>query len=364
MFLGAPENLWQEVFSRFAAIARMDPWAWFGENLSFAIHPDGYAEPFFVHPAAGRYGCGRRSLAIVYGWNGDALYRMVGNSPGARHLLTRSLEITLVVATMRKVKDTSGLERQTASAFATVPDDPEAEIPVFVSFRPGWMPWHLSRVEVESSAKVLNQALGVFLRAEENVSLVRQGNPAMLWVRRQEGGKWNEGWASKGAFREFGQKRAFDIAKGKVDEVLALPGTMEPVSVDFDVIPQIALVNADAVKLRGEDGRIPMGYFFAIQKFSENGAPSLNALESGIYYPASDIGSLDKFFHDILVKFFIKAKARPGTIVVSTERMRGMLRPLQMQVPFKIVFHEKIPSYDMLFSAIAAAIAKDGAGGK
>lgn len=359
MHLGAPEELWREVFSRFAAIVRMNPWAWFGENHAFAIHPHGYSEPFFVHPCDGRYGCGRRSLAIVYGWNGDALFRLVGNSAGMRHAVTRSLEIPLVVATMRKVENTSELERQTAASFASMPDGSNAEIPVFVSFRPGWMPWHLSRVEVESSAKVLNQALGVFLRAEEDVSLVNQDNGAMQWVRRQEeGGKWDEGWTAKGAFQEFGQKRAFSLDKDLVGKVLALPDTMEPVSVDFDVIPQIALLNTDTVKLRGEDGRIPMGYFFAIQNFTEGGVASLNALESGIYYPASDIGSIGKFFHNVLAKFFLKSKARPKTIIVATERMRGILRPLQMEVPFKTVFHERLPSYDLLFKTVAAAVAR------
>lgn len=361
MFLGTPDALWKEVFAKFHSVDRLRPWRWFKEVHSFAIHPKGYAEPFFIHPLGGRFK-GEKGLAIVYGWNGDALLRETFVPDEPRHLATRSFELPLVICAMRDKKPLAEMELETVKAFGTDADKDGAEAPTFTSFRPGWLPWHLSRVEVQSTATVLNQVLGVFLRAEEDISLIEQGNSSMVWVRRQDeaSGKWEEGWTRKRPFVEFGAKRKLELKDDTIAKILALPDTMPTVSIDFDAVPKLSLISRDAVKIRGEDGRLPMGYFFAIQNFVEDGKPSVAALDSGVIYPASDLGSISRFFHDILAKFFLKKKSRPKVIVVSSERMRGILRPLQMQVPFKIVFHEQIPSYTLLLKVVESAVATGG----
>lgn len=366
-FLGTDSAVWAELFSRFAAIAHMGVFDWFEESHSFAIHPDGYAEPFFVHPCAGRYSCDK-GLLIVYGWNAEALCRRMAAGAENTHIETRSFEMPIVLCALRKKGTLSQLEQLTADTFAKSSDKagPEDDIPVFVSFRPGWMPWHLSKVEVESSAKVLNQALGIFLRAEEDISLVEQRNPAQIWVRRWDGkeNKWEEGWAVRPPFMEFGSNRPLELTERTIERVLALPQTMPTISVDFDIVPKLALLNKEAVKLRGEDGRVPLGYLFAIQQFAAGGPESKPvASETGVFYPASDIGSLHKFFPTILCKFFTKAKARPREIVVSSERMSVFLRPLQLKIPFRITFHEKIPEYLKILAMVRMAVSAQKSGG-
>lgn len=359
MFLGTPEALWQEVFSKFRSIDRLKPWGWFKDIHSFAIHPRGYAEPFFVHPLGRRFNC-ERGLVVVYGWNGNALFRETSVPAEPRHAATRLFEIPLVICAMRDKRHLAEMEIETISQFGTDEEKESQTAPNFTSFRPGWLPWHLSQVEVQSTATVLNQALGVFLRAEEDISLIEQGGASMIWVRRQNDstGKWEEGWTRQRPFSEFGSGREFRLKEETIEKLLALPDTMPPVSIDFDAVPRLSLLSRDAVKVRGEDGRLPMGYFFALQKFEEGGKPTMAALDSGVIYPASDLGSLPRFFHDILAKFLLKKKARPKEIIVSSERMRGILRPFQLQVPFKTVFHENIPSYGMLLKLVESAVAK------
>lgn len=357
-FLGTPNALWGEMFSKFATIARMRPWKWFLERHSFAIHPEGYAEPFFVHPCRGRYAC-EKGLVIVYGWNADALYRRLISGGDKTHGETRSLEMPIVLCALRKWGDLSQLEQLTAKTFGGVGEDTSGDIPAFVSFRPGWMPWHLGSVEVESTAKVLNQTLGVLLRAEEDISLVEQLGPSRTWVRRWkvEDSKWEEGWVGTPAFSEFGEGRPLSVSAKALEKLNALPQTMPPISIDFDIVPKLALLNKEAVSLRGEDGRLPLGYLFAIQPFGD--APADAAVpppDTGVFYPASDIGALFKFLPSVLVKFLTKAKARPHEIIVSSERMRSILRPLQLKLPFKIVFHEKIPEYAKILSLVRGAV--------
>ena len=357
-FLGTPNDLWAEVFSKFATISRMRPWKWFAERHSFAIHPEGYSEPFFVHPCRGRYACDK-GLVIVYGWNADALYCRLIAGGDKNHGETRSLEMPIVLCSLRKWGDLSQLEQLAATTFGNAKEGDE-EVPAFVSFRPGWMPWHLSKVEVESTAKVLNQTLGVLLRAEEDISLVEQLGPNRTWVRRwkTEDSKWEEGWTLKPPFTEIGEGRPISVSDKAVEKVNALPQTMPAISIDFDIVPKLALLNKDAVNLRGEDGRLPLGYLFAIQQFgpltAEGAKPP--APETGVFYPASDIGSLYKFLPSALVKFLTKSKARPKEIIVSSERMRSILRPLQLKIPFKTVFHEKIPEYAKILNMVKGAV--------
>ena len=357
-FLGTENSLWQDVFSKFATIVRMNPWKWFGERDVFAIHPDGYSEPFFVRPCHGRYAC-ERGLVIVYGWNANALFYRLAAGGDALHSETRSHEMPIVLCALRKWGDLSQMEQLAAKTFAGVGDNPAGEVPAFVSFRPGWLPWHLSRVEVESTGKVLNQVLGVLLRAEDDISLIEQTVPGRIWVRRHvaETDKWEEGWTAIQPFVEFGTGRKIGLSDGDVEKLLALPQTMPAISIDFDVVPKLSLLNAKTVQLTGEDGRLPLGYLFAIQPFgvAADGAAAPPP-ETGVFYPASDIGSIPKFLLSILVKFLLKSKARPKEIVVSSERTRGILRPLQMRVPFKIVFHEKIPEYMKLLTLVRGAV--------
>ena len=115
-FLGTPNDLWTEVFSKFATISRMRPWKWFAERHSFAIHPDGYSEPFFVHPCRGRYACDK-GLVIVYGWNADALYCRLIAGGDKNHGETRSLEMPIVLCSLRKWGDLSQLEQLAATTF-------------------------------------------------------------------------------------------------------------------------------------------------------------------------------------------------------------------------------------------------------
>lgn len=355
-YLGTPNELWAEMFSKFATIARMRPWPWFLERHSFAIHPEGYSEPFFVHPCRGRYAC-EKGLAIIYGWNADALFRRLIAGGDRNHGETRSLEMPVVLCALRKWEDLSQLEQLTATTFAGAKEG-DKEVPAFVSFRPGWMPWHLGHVEVESTAKVLNQTLGVLLRAEEDISLIEQAAPGRTWVRRwdEKDSKWEEGWTGTPAFVEFGEGRPLSVSDKELAALNALPQTMPPISIDFDIVPKLALLNKEAVTLRGEDGRLPLGYLFAIQAFGPVAGAKPPPPETGVFYTASDIGSLFRFIPSVLAKFLLKAKARPAEIIVSSERAREILRPLQLKLPFKLIYHEKIPEYAKILAMVKGAV--------
>ena len=355
ILLGTPLGLWRDAFRRFETILRLSPWGWFSGADAFAIHPDGYDEPFFVHPVDGEFG-GGKGLALVYGWNGDALFRQLRR--GIPHALTRSYEIPFVLCAVRPPAAITPLERNILETVGEPVEGREA-VPVLVSFRPGWLPWHLSRVEVESTARVLEQALGVLLRTEHNRELAFPAKPAgQTWVRRRDAkvGRWEEGWTALRPFRDPGEGRDMELPEKLVAEAAALPDDVPSLEVACDIVPKIALLTPDAVKIRGEDGRIPLGYFFAISPYGSEsaGVPS----ESGVFYPAGDIGSLRKFFPNVLVKYFVAKRRRAREIVVSSPRMMDILRPLQLRIPFRLTFHERLPSFDRVHALVAKAVAE------
>ncbi len=359
-FLGTDIGLWKDVFRRFATISRLSPWGWFGEGDCFAVHPQGYAEPFFIHRSDGRFGTVGTGIVIVYSISGEALYRRL--QAGIPHAATRSFEIPFVLCAMRKADKVTSLERSLCEQ-AGGQAGADGSLPVFVSFRPGWMPWHLSTVEVKSTAAVLDQALGVFLRAETDRALLYPPGPPRalaLLARRQQGegkGHWSDASLLAPAFTEPFAKRDMEVPAKLLESAGALPDEMGAVELACDVIPKIALLNPETVKLRGEDGRIPLGYFFAV--CPHGGGPLPTQLsDNGVFYPASDIGSLYKFFPNMLVKMFLAKKRRPKEIFVSSQRMMQILRPLQPHIGFRMTFNEKLPHYDALRDMVARVVAE------
>lgn len=354
MLLGTEINLWRELFRKFDTIVHLSPWKWFGASHCFAIHPVGEKEPIFVHSCE-RVLRGLNGFILIRGWNGEALYRQIVSGATSSH--TRTLEIPYILCAMHDAKALTENELNIISRVGMSAEGKD-KLPVFVSNRPGWMPWHLSKSDVELSIKVLDQALGVFLRSESSEDDFVKPHPDRFWVRRQlSQGKWEEGFALFRPFVEFGHGRSPELAEDLVKRVLALPDDMPTVEIGVDIIPKIALLNPEAVTTRGEDGRIPLGYFFGICPYGTEKVSGAS-IENGVFYPLDDIGALHKFFPNLLSKSFIRKGHRPREIVVSSLRMMNILRPLQLLVPFKMTLHERLPNYEQLFKMVSKVVSE------
>ncbi len=352
MLLGTEINLWRELFRKFDTVVRLSPWKWFGGNHCFAIHPHGEREPVFVHNCE-RVLKGLNGFILIRGWNAEALYRQIIS--GSMRSNTRSLEIPYVLCAMHDAKALTANELHIISSVGMGIEGKD-KLPVFVSNRLGWMPWHLSKSDVALSIKVLDQALGVFLRGESAEDDFLAPHADRFWVRRQlPDGKWEEGFAQFRPFVEFGHGRSPELSDDLIKKVLALPADLPPIEIGFDIIPKIALLSPEAVPTRGEDGRIPLGYFFGICPYGTEKVSGAS-IENGVFYPLDDIGSLHKFFPNLLSKVFIKKGHRPKEIVVSSLRMMNILRPLQLLVPFKMTLHEKLPNYEQLFKMVSKVV--------
>lgn len=338
----------RDLYRKFDALMHMSSMKWFGVDDCFAIHPKGRAEPVFVHPIS-QSAPGNGGFFLIDGWAAEALNRRIKH--GMPHAKTRGHEVPYLLCAMAPANAISEEQRQLAIE-AGYDVETRSVVPAFASFRPGWLPWRFTAAEVSLAVEILDQALGVLLRCESDKSIVYAKNPGVVWVRRRrEDGGWDEGWTDYKPFVEPFADRQMEVPENLIESVMKLPDDMPPVEFAFDCVPALSLRFGDSVKIRGEGGRMPMGYFFAFCPHGDSVKP-VEIKDNGVFYPANDLGSLRKFFPNAIARFFLEKGRRSKEILVSSGRMMEILRPLQMRIPFKMTFHEKLPNYDALLAMV------------
>ena len=346
---GVETALWKSLFHRFASVVRLGPWSWLGAHDFFGIRPEGEKEPVFIHFQESDTAA-EPGLTLVLGWQAEGLYRNV--LAGIDHTAMRSYEIPLVRAYLRPLAELTSVEREIFEA-SGLPVDANGRAPVFVRYRPGWMPWILDHADAALCDIVFNQILGVLLRAETDKALIARTDPASVWVRAFDNGEWTEGWERLRPFREHGPGPKSMPPDDLIAKVAALPESMPCVEVGLDILPKVALVNAEIVK-RCAGGRMPLGYFFAVADAStEAKSPSL---ESGVLYPCDDIAGMWDVIPRSLLGAFESLGRRPREISVSSHLMMAFLRPLQTRIHFKLTFHEKLPQFDSVLALTRAIV--------
>ncbi len=349
---GVEQTRWQSLFRKVASIVRLNPWGWLGPHDFFGVRADRATEPVFFHfhesDSAESPG-----LTMVFGWQAEGLYRHV--VAGIDHVAMRSYEIPLVRAYLRPLDELTPVERAIFDATGLEPDD-KGRVPVFVSYRPGWMPWVLDAEDAAYVDVILNQALGVLLRAETDKSIVARADPTTVWVRAYDAQAkdWTEDWERLRPFRDHIPGPKSMPSETLIAEANALPETLAGIEADLDIVPKAALVNAEIVK-KCAGGRMPLGYLFAVADASP-GAPELACLGSSVFYPCDDIAGLWNVIPESLLRVFTSLGRRPHEIAVSSGLMMAFLRPLQTRIHFKLTFHEKLPRFDAVLERTRAIV--------
>ncbi len=349
---GVPAALWHSIFHKFASIVRIGPWGWLGPHDFFGIQTANVAEPVFIHFHESD-SVENPGLTMVFGWTGEGLFRNV--LAGIDHAAMRSFEIPIVRAYLRPLAELTPTEREIFEA-AEIELDDKGRSPVFVSYHPGWMPWILDETDAKRVDAILNQTLGVLLRAENDKSIVARTDPLTVWVRAfdEKSKDWKEGWERLRPFHEYAPGLKSMPSDGLFAKANALPETLGPVEVGLDVVPKVALVNAEIVKkCAGE--RMPLGYLFAVGDASPENA-AVACLGSSVLYPCEDIAGMWNVVPEFLLHVFVSLGRRPREIAVSSQLMMAFLRSLQTRIHFKLTFHEKLPRFDAILERTRALV--------
>lgn len=329
-------------FSRISALA---PWRWQGVSGVFAVHPPSRSNPSFV--CFGNVGpSGEEGIAIADGFDEFLSYAELRDARAA--FIGCYWRDGGLTNTERRLCELSG-----------IPADKDGRLPVFVSHRPGWTPWTLSPDEVLHATEILDQALGVFLRMDKDGYFINSDRPGYVWVRCREKNSagWSEGWVNPGIYRSASSANKVVQDGELIDLVSSLPDTLDPVSVDARMVPGMICAMPSATDMRGEGGRLPLGYFCSITPYGSK-KRGIDRENSAIVYPGDGAKRFDLFLQQMLLEHFKRHGARARQVVVPSLGMMKCFEPLQFIFPMKITIHKDNPQFEAAYSKICGLVAR------
>ena len=346
----------QSLYRKFAAIIRLAPWKWLAPHDYFGIMPAGCAEPVFFHfnPAAATGG--EDELVLAFGWEASATLRMV--SAGALdHPSMHLYEQPIARCRLRSIERMTPVERAFLK-MSGFPADARGRAPVFICYRPGWLPWMLKGTDVAFCDSLLDQGLGVLLRSEADDSIVRRADPSSVWVRSTDGkGEWKEAWTPVPPFHGLRPSVSSMPSADLIRKVSALPVGPDYAEVDLDILPQFPFLKPEELS-KFKNGLIPLSYFLALCASGPDVRPDKSCICNCIIYSGGNIARMWNEMAGSILEFFIEAGRRPREIAVSSRRMMNFLRPLQTKFRFKLTFHQSLPNYEAVLAHSRAMIQK------
>ena len=220
------------------------------------------------------------------------------------------------------------------------------------SYMPGYIPMPVKDDEVDRSlAAVLYECYGLMMRFEEDPSLVmKYASERALFARRQDGsGTWQDAKftlppdqgvarAERVALRndDLAAAKKLPIEKGEAWDVdfMALPSWRTR-----EKRPRILYIFAAVAEESRE--RIAWDRMSVGDISADDNDP--HTILSG---PAAGLQRLWESHAQRLLRAMLRAGRVPGTVNVRSSRVMRFLRPLAMQIPFKMVQHAKLDALD------------------
>lgn len=341
----------RSLFRKFEAIVRLSPWKWLQPHDYFGIMPAGCVEPVFFHfNHAGE----EDELVLAFGWDASAALRLAA-AGALDHAVMRLYEQPLVRCHVRDVAKMSSAEKAFLDQ-AAFPPDGNGRAPVFICHRPGWLPWMLQGPDVVLCETLLDQALGVLLRAESDPSLVKRTGPAEVWVRAcDEEGVWHEEWLRLEPYRPLSPGPDSMAPEDLIRRVDSLPIGPESVELDLDILPHFPFLKPEELA-KFKNGLVPLSYFLAMCDAGPDIRPDKSCIANCIIYSGGDIPRMWNAMAESVLEFFLEAGRRPREIAVSSRRMMDFLRPLQTKIRFKLTFHRSLPNYEAVLAHSSSMI--------
>lgn len=207
------------------------------------------------------------------------------------------------------------------------------------TFRAGYAPRLANEPERALLAPLIHECLGLMFRFEENPELPAKYASEQAMFARQEGldGKWRDG--SYPTPKDPPMPREERIALGRRECTAAahLPfAEGEEWQVDFFGVPAF----------RTEEPEPRIMYLFAAVD-ARTGARCAWDRMSVSTKSNEGLKPLWESLAQRLLQAILKHGRIPGAVSVRSGRMARFLRPLGLQIPFRIVMHSKLPALDM-----------------
>ena len=348
--LGRLQSLYRKAF----AVLRLAPWRWLRPRDYFGIVPEEGAEPVFFHFRP----VGEEDFEIIlaFGWEADAkLLRIFANA--VDHPEMAVLELPLVGCRLSKLSEIQHYNRVLFGMTGLKPDE-MGRAPVFTCYRPGWLPWVLQNQDVTRCERLFDQALGVLLRAESDTSMIRRERPDSIWLRVLDANReWREGWFPLRAVQERPLKKFQLPSSELIDKVNALPVAIDSVEIDIGILDRLPFLNPKKL-LESSNGLVPVSYFLAMCDTAPEVQPGKSCISDCVMYAGGNVSQMWGEVPKSVLEFMIEAGRRPRQILVSSNRMMDVLRPLQTKIRFKLTYHQSLPNFEAVLERANEVISR------
>ena len=206
------------------------------------------------------------------------------------------------------------------------------------SFRTGYVPHLAAEEERIFLAPLVHECRGLLMRFEEDPELPVKYSDKQALFARIEGldGKWRDGPVPTPKDPPLSHGERITLGKKECDEAVRLPfAEGESWEVDFYGVPAC----------RTEEPHPRIMYLFA----AVDAQTGERCLWSRMSVSKTGSGGLKPLWESLaqrLLLAVIKRGRIPGAVNVRSGRMARFLRPLGLQIPFRLVQHAKLPMLD------------------
>ena len=209
--------------------------------------------------------------------------------------------------------------------------------PMFRSYRPGYMPWFVTRAEASFLIHALSQTLDVAKRVRDDPQPIRP-------VRRVEkGGHWVRAAHKEGAELVW-EDQVWSIPRPQAAPPAPIVDSdaLEPLK----HVPRSNLdVEMDLLRTPGaiaEPGQRPLVVYLLMFADSDSGL----ILGVEVMTAAESLGAMHAGIPNALVKLLLQNQVVPKRLLVRSELLRGLLRNLTQSLNIELRHADELPSID------------------
>lgn len=322
----------EQLYDLAIQVKKLAPWQWMEETDVFGLENPDTGELGFISVMGniGEY----EAVALYPGAKG--LYDFIDFQADQFAVPHRLLELPHLQAAFSDREYLEKEDRDLIKQLGRKFRGPNAW-PMFRSYRPGYLPWFVTRAEARFLIHALSQLLDVAKRLRDEATPIQP-------VRRVEkGGHWVRASHKEGAEPVW------------EDQVWSIPRpATEPVAgvVDLDVLEQLKQIPQSDLDLEvdllltpgriAKPGQRPLGVYVLMVADSNSGF----ILGADAMTAENSLEDMHAGIPNSLVKTLLQNQIAPKTLRVRSKFLRGLLRSLTQSLNIELRHADELPNID------------------
>jgi hypothetical protein len=339
---GVTLDAWRRLYELGDRIRDLAPWRWIGEDEYFGVEVPDATPPVWLVTFLG--GIHREFFACTAyaGWEAlrDALAVQASDSADDA---IRILEIPHLQAAFTDRRYLYPAEKRAVRAIGRTYAGPH-DWPVFRDFRAGYLPWPVNASQAHVLTAVLNQALGIALRVEDDRRLLQTRPGAYIFRVPDGAGGWRDEWRETPALPEPVLTIGVDAAAART--------LRQARTLAFEV--EVDLVLTQGTVRPGTGQRPQTLYMLAVVDAVSghvHGAEVMQATDGNVAAMWAQVP-------DTVVRLWQRMGGCPRQANVRSDRMMNVLRPLTEMFPFRLTRRQQLPGFDRFHQGLDAFLSR------